>query len=333
MFLKILSHIYGCFVDSRNKKFDNQKSNTIKCRAQVISIGNISAGGSGKTPLTIALTEELLKLGKKTVVIGRGYKKKTKGAVVVSDGQTIRTNPLECGDEMLQIALAVPVPVIAHEDKSEAAMLAENMFSPDVIIVDDGFQHRRLYRNLDIVILDKDTINNPFLLPYGRLRERLENINRADVVAVYDDLPDDLLKFVSEKQLLIKLKLIAELPYLADDKDVRLNNKLIEGKTFFAISSIAKPQKFEQSLIELNINYSEHLKFRDHHFYKEDDIKKILANCNKQKIKSLITTEKDSVKLKQFLKIFKDNNIECFVLPVRLEIIEGKQDLLEKLNQ
>ncbi|MDQ1266970.1 MAG: tetraacyldisaccharide 4-kinase, partial [Bacteroidota bacterium] len=192
--LSALSKIYGAAVVWNNKRFDSGSIIPVKCKAPVISIGNISAGGSGKTPFTIMLTKEIIRMGYRPAIVGKGYKRKSRGLKIVSDGIEIFTNPVEAGDEMFMLAERLRVPVIVHDTKAEAALVADNRFKPDVIIIDDGFQHRGLYRDLDIVLLDAASLERPYLLPKGRLREPLSSLNRADIISI----PEDGVKLTDE---------------------------------------------------------------------------------------------------------------------------------------
>ena len=186
--LKILlypfSILYGFIIVIRNLFFDIGIFKTRKVNVPVISIGNITAGGTGKTPIVEYLTQYFLEQNHKVAVISRGYKRKTKGTVVVSDGKLLIYNASECGDEPLQIASKFPEAIIiVDENRYRAAKLAEEKFKCDIILMDDGFQHRNLHRDFDVVVIDvTKPPNKEGLLPSGFKREPLSSLKRADAI-------------------------------------------------------------------------------------------------------------------------------------------------------
>ncbi len=336
MFLKLFENIFGSFVERRNNSYDLNKIEQYRGKIPVISIGNISVGGSGKTPFTIELAKLLLERGICPAVIGKGYKRKSKGGIIVSDGKQCISNAEEAGDEMLLIAQKLNVPVVLHQKKYEAARIVEENFNVDVILLDDGFQHRKLHRNLDIVILDSKTIDKPYLLPRGRLREPLKSILRADIICLYSES--------DYKKIACFIGNDAEVFYISVKKDgiynlekynpVACHNDLRQGnsnnfqfneilkdneKKFATISSIANPERFFNSIKDILFSHS--FIFQDHHQYSEKDILKIIKCCKKKDINNLITTEKDAVKLYRFNELFKSNSIFIYVFSIKIDIL------------
>jgi tetraacyldisaccharide 4'-kinase len=182
--LMLLAHIFGWFVARRNRTYDQGKRPLIRLQVPVISIGNVSAGGSGKTPVTELVVNLLRSIRRNPAVVARGYKRRGSGIVVVHDGVRIRTDWTKAGDEPFMLATALDVPVVVGPHKGDAAVYAAGSIACDVVVVDDGFQHRDLYRDLDIVLVDTATVADQRLLPAGRLREPLTSIGRADVVVL-----------------------------------------------------------------------------------------------------------------------------------------------------
>jgi len=179
----LLSFIYSCLVQLRNWLFDVGIFKTHRVSIPVVSVGNISSGGSGKTILVQALANYFTLTGKHPAVLSRGYRRSSKGLVVVSDETGIITNPTEAGDEPYLMALNLPgTPVVVSEDRLLGARFLEKQTSVDLIILDDGFQHRRLHRDVDIVLIDFPSTPAQRVLPWGRLREPRKNAGRADVV-------------------------------------------------------------------------------------------------------------------------------------------------------
>jgi tetraacyldisaccharide 4'-kinase len=329
MIINPITLIYKAIVAYRNSQFDQKKNIKHIAKCPVISVGNLSMGGTGKTPFVQLLTRMLLAMDIKPVVIGRGYKKKLKGEVIVSDGQKILSTPENAGDEMYLLANTLPVPVIAHEKKYLAARAAEREFSPDCIVVDDGFQHRYLDRDLDIVIIDENTNSNPYLIPRGRLRELPKSLKRADVI-----VKNGTFDFAEDIQIEVEDKLVIELntqlgtPYRLIDK-YKIKNQLNEPVLVF--SGIGNPLKFEKMLKQENYNIATSKAFGDHVRYTKDKINSLVSTAKKLNIKILVTTEKDSVKLISHLDYFEQNNLELIVIPLEMNISSGSDEFSEKL--
>lgn len=335
--LKLLSKIFGHIVKIRNQSYDSEKSFIYRCSVPVISIGNLSVGGSGKTPFVELVASLVLSLNKSPAIIGRSYKSKNPQSSVISDGSQVYTsnnvnNPesdIAFGDEMLLLAEKIKVPVLANKKKYVAAQIAEKTFKPDCIIVDDGFQHRALYRDLDILILDENTIQNPNILPAGRLREPLSNLNRADVIAVYDyNNSIEIINRFDFKGIIIELQRNLNKPYSIFSGNIlpSMNQELI------AFAGIANPDRFKDSLDKTKIKYLEFISFPDHHQYKQNDINRLIKAARKQNVILMATTEKDAVKLRRFSKAFSENQIDVIALPIKILIIRGIEQFTNKIN-
>ena len=177
--MSLLGAIYGLGVKTRNHLYDRGTLRSRRLSGPVISVGNISAGGAGKTPFVILLGELLKQRGIPFDVLSRGYGRHTKGVLVVNANGSAK----DFGDEPLLIARRLACPVIVGESRYEAGLLAETRFGPQLHILDDGFQHRSLARDFDIVLLTPEDLRDT-LLPTGRLREPLTSLNRADAVVL-----------------------------------------------------------------------------------------------------------------------------------------------------
>ncbi|MFP4527357.1 MAG: tetraacyldisaccharide 4'-kinase [Candidatus Kapaibacterium sp.] len=336
MINNLLSMFYKAAVNQRNKRFDEKKKAIKRSSVPVLSVGNLSVGGTGKTPFVQMLGTALINMGYKPAVVGRGYKRKTKGEIVVSDGNRILANAAEAGDEMLLLAEALKVPVIAHDEKAEGAKIAPEKFNIDVVRLDDGYQHRQLYRDLDIVLIDRDTVENPHVMPKGRLREPIESLQRADVICLTNqaELTDEFVKNIHENAIYISVKPILGKAYnLVDGRHTsRREFRDIQNGTI-AVSGIAKPERFREMIENLHIKISEKLDFPDHHDYTRVDLNKIVENCRMNNANSIVTTEKDAAKLREYKQFFAENDIKCYVFPVSLTIIEGKSPFFRKLKE
>ncbi|MCO5251057.1 MAG: tetraacyldisaccharide 4'-kinase [Candidatus Kapabacteria bacterium] len=334
MIKTLASKIYGMVVGSINKKHDENEP-IYQCKVPVISVGNLTVGGTGKTPFVQMLTKFFLSKNLKVGIIGRGYKKDLKGEVIVGDGESILATADEGGDEMLLLAQTLKVPVIAHEKKYLAAKSMEEKFDVDLIIVDDGFQHRNLHRDIDILLLDRETVENPELIPKGKLREPLDSIERADVICLagITDLDEEIMKFINPEKIIIKVKPINANPYELGNKVPLKFSKIKEiQELLLPFAGIAKPDRFFNMLEGMNYKFTSTKEFSDHHKYSESDIQKLISLATKSGTKFLATTEKDATKLSEFKDLLDSANITCYVFPIALTIWDGKNPFFKLLN-
>ena len=338
--LTILSKIFQFFVDKRNNWYAKHSHNAnivLKSEYPVISVGNLSVGGTGKTPTVIELCKILKELGYFPSVIGRGYKRKSKSNVVVSDGKEIFVDAKIGGDEMILLAENAKVPVIAGNSKSKIAksiknFSKENNFQIDCLVIDDGFQHRKLHRDLDIVLIDSATLENPFLLPKGRLREPLNSLSRADIILLTKGAKKE--KFIQKYEYLVKEKLVLEVEtdlaeyYLLYSKNIDSKSKNINK--IMTVTGIANPQNFIDMLKNKNYDIINSEIYADHHNFTTNGIKLLSAKCRKYNCSNIAITEKDAVKLKEFQYLFDANEIN--VLVFKLDIfIKDKEKLVSLL--
>ena len=267
-----VSAIFGAGVALRNALYDRGVFKVHKLTRPVVSIGNISVGGSGKTPFVIALGELLKQRGIEFDVLSRGYGRRSTEIAVVDPNGT----PEQFGDEPLLIARKLCAPVIVGADRYQAGLLAEKQFSSKLYLLDDGFQHRRLHRDFDIVLLPAEDQRGT-LLPLGLLREPLSALERADVVV----LPDS-----------------AEQPLNA--KSVWLARRQIEiaadGRVI-AFCGIARPRQFFDGLKAAHQEIAGTITFRDHHRYAQGDIDRLLELKKQTSASGFVTTEKDAINL------------------------------------
>ena len=267
-----LSIIFGAGVALRNALYDHGVFKVHKLARPVVSIGNISVGGSGKTPFVIALGELLRQRGIEFDVLSRGYGRSSTGTAVVDpDG-----SPAQFGDEPLLIARKLRVPVIVGADRYQAGLLAEKKFSSKLHLLDDGFQHRRLHRDFDIVLLPAEDQRGT-LLPMGRLREPLAALKRADAIVLMD---------FTEKPLHAK-----SLWRARRQVDIAAEGRLI------AFCGIARPRQFFDALQAARQEIAGTLTFGDHHRYAQRDIDRLLSLKKQTGAAGFITTEKDAINL------------------------------------
>lgn len=324
MILNMISNIYSYFVEKRNSKFDNGKIKSYKLNTPVISIGNIIAGGTGKTPVTILIARLLIENNLRLGIVGRGYGRKSKGLKVVCDGKNILDDSEEVGDEMLLIAKKLNVPVIIDEKKYIAAKELEKNFNLDVILIDDGFQHRYLKRDVDIILIDNKTLENPYTFLKGHLREKFDNYKRADIVLL-EDISKKVLFESNVDEVFEYKKHIGKVRKITSENEFYLTEYTLKT---LAICSIANPNSFLNFVKSLGFDIKQFNIFKDHYNYSKEDILKIIQESKNRNVNSIITTEKDYVKIEKFQGMIFDNNIEILVLEMNV-IIENEEKLLK----
>lgn len=300
-----LSLVFLCLVYFRNLFYDKNIFKSYKLSKPVISIGNISTGGTGKSPFTIFLANYLLDNNLKPAIISRGYKRKSKEIEVVYNGKEIISTSDKCGDEPLMMAQSLSLKhknffIITGSNRVETANFAINKFNPDIIILDDAFQHRKIKRNLDIVLMDSgEMINNKFLnsivLPAGNLRENINNLSRANIIIQNNKLGN----FKSIDRLNKFGKDIFTLNYYVKGF-YNVNNEAVDikGKDICAFAGIASPDSFFDEIKKYDCKLTEFISYKDHYNYTENDIMRITLKATKDTY--FITTEKDFVKIKGF---------------------------------
>jgi tetraacyldisaccharide 4'-kinase len=276
-----LAGLYGAAAALRNTLYDRGVLSSRRLEQPVVSVGNLSVGGSGKTPFVIALGELLQARGLRFDVLTRGYRRKTRGVLVVEkDG-----NAAGFGDEPLLIARRLGVPVIVGESRYDAGRLAERKFQPQLHILDDGFQHRSLARDFDIVLLTEPDFDDR-LLPSGRLREPLSSLQRADAIV----LPQDF----SAHDLAIESFARQGKPIWRMQREIVIPAAPAAPIVF---CGIARPQQFFAQVRAAGIAPAAEVEFRDHHTYDRSDIERLVAMRDKLSAGGFLTTEKDAVNL------------------------------------
>ncbi len=315
--LFLLSILYGGVMAVRATLYRKGLLASRKLPCRVISIGNIVAGGTGKTPFTIFTARTLQEMGKRVVVISRGYRgEMEKNGGIVSDGSTLLAGPEEAGDEPYLMAASLKgIPVVVGADRFQAGCLAIERFKPDVIVLDDAFQHLRLKRDLDIVLLDRRLpLGNGYLLPRGRLREPVSALDRAhgfvftrsDAAADARPLPFRLSRRPAFYGIHIPTaKMVTSSNAACTEKDADVLP--FSGKKAGAFSGLADNAQFFASLKAYRCLLVHETAFDDHHRYQKRDLEQIVNATLDRGGEVLITTAKDWVKIEPFY---------CWSLPV-----------------
>ena len=307
---------------------------------QVISIGNVTAGGTGKTPVTEKFARELTAAGRKVAILSRGYRRKEapwwkrmfsqviEKPLVVSDGKHILLDAATGGDEPYMLASNLPgVCVLVDRNRVKAGRYAISRFGCDTLILDDGFQYQKLKHSLEVVLVDK---TNPFgngnMLPRGVLREPAKHIARADFIFLTKSDGDSAevvreIRSFNDKAEIIECR---HAPRLL--KDVWSREELplewLKGKTLTTLSGIAVPQGFEDSLRRLGARVIWCERYADHHRYDSSEIIFALNKTSDLRADALITTEKDAVRFPRL----ETTPVPCYYLRVDIEITAGAEN-------
>ncbi len=296
--VRLLGKLYGSVAGLRNSLYDRGVFGSYPLGVKTISIGNITTGGTGKTPLVALVAEILVDAGEKVCILTRGYGREDPGRrVLVSDGTNILVDARTGGDEPVELAgklFEKAVVVVADADRVSAAEWAKEKFDITAFVLDDGFQHRRAKRDLDIVCIDAtDPFGNGKMLPAGRLREPLENLQRADAIVVTRcDLVDDVSDLTSQ---ISNLNPTAA-TFLARSRvtDVDLPDT---GLPAFAFCGLGNPENFFELLRRKGYYLKGTETFPDHHYYTQAEIFELEEKARRCGADVLLTTGKDTVKL------------------------------------
>lgn len=307
------ARIFGLLIRLRAWCYRNRLFKIHRMPCIVISIGNITSGGTGKTPMTLYVAELLQRLGYRSAILSRGYKGGAeKGGGIVSDGQNLLMTPEEAGDEPFMMARALEnIPVLVGRDRVASGRLAVSRFAPDVLLLDDGFQHRRIFRDIDIVLLDSARpFGNRFLLPRGSLREPPDALTRADAIIFtrwHGGLPEATTRLPESVKArpVFRSRHVPCIHHRPPDAagsqqtEEKLDLPDLKGARIFAFSAIADNKDFHRVLTELGCKTVGTAEFSDHHAYRPPELEDIGREAASLKAKFLVTTQKDLSKLPQ----------------------------------
>lgn len=303
------SMIFGAVVGVRNGLYERHIFKSRKLARPVVSVGNLSVGGTGKTPFVVMLGELLKARGIPVDVLSRGYgRESTEVSIVDPEGSRD-----QFGDEPLLIARKLRVPVVVGADRHQAGLLAESKFPETRLhLLDDGFQHRRLHRDFDIVLVADEDVGE-HLLPAGRLREPFSSLRRADAVVL-----------ASNSSLPLPAKSIWRVR--------RQVHFLGLEKRLVAFCGLARPEQFFAGLKKLGMDLAASIVFPDHHRYTQTDIDRLIQTLGKTGADGFISTEKDAINLGPLVKQLR--SFETASLELELEDTEQRiGELLNLLEQ
>ncbi len=327
--LYLVSLVYRLITDIRNILYDVKIFKSISFSKPIISIGNLTVGGTGKTPFTIFLVQKLIMKFPKIAVVSRGYARKTKGVVLVSDGAGKIVSADIGGDEPVLIASKFKnIIVIASEDRCKGIQLAIEKFGVDLVLLDDAFQHRKVDRDCDIVLINaQQKLLEDKILPLGNLREKIGNLDRANI-GVFTKIENNSKNSARE---IVKRKFkipFYETKFAAGDVFNR-SLKHVSGIDAFnsthviAFAGIADPWSFKSTLQAQGIIIDEFISFKDHQKYGSQQFIKIEQAAHRNKCKTILTTEKDILK-------FSDmdlSDLDIFAIGLGIEVFDEEKFL------
>ena len=329
-----LSLLYGAAMTTRSALYRQQIFRTRKVGAPVISVGNITTGGTGKSPLVAWIARELSNRGRCVCILTRGYGRSNQDQrVVVSDGQEILSDVAHGGDEpmMLAEALRGRAAIVCDADRVTAANWAIKNLNSDVLILDDGFQHQRIARDLDIVTVDStNPFGNGWLLPAGDLREPVGGLRRADcIVATRTGAgqPTDLhgrLAKLTDAPILKSRTVVKAIRGLNSTQAI--DEHSLRNTPLAAFCGIGNPNAFFEQLRNEGLGVQYTAAFRDHHVYTQTDIDQLTLESRKRNAQIFLTTTKDAVKLSD-LRF----ELPCYVVETEMEIT-GADKLLSLID-
>lgn len=327
--------LYSAAVKARSVGYQNRFLRTYQVSAPVISVGNLTVGGTGKTPIVEWLAARLADEGRKVCIVTRGYlRENARQQVIVSDGAQILSDVAHSGDEAMMLAQSLlgKSAVVCHADRVAAAAWVIKQLKSDVLLLDDGFQHRRLVRDLDIVTIDATSpFGNGRLLPAGTLREPIKSLSRADCV-VLTRMPDegvtnlvDRVRSLTNACIFQTRMAIQGFQWLDANKPG--NDASTVRQPLAAFCGIGNPRAFFEQLRTADLDVRHEATFRDHHKYSQTDIDRLTEQARANGAEAVITTAKDAVKLQSLH--FK---VPCYVAQIRVEIVD-EEKLLELVNR
>ena len=344
-FLRGCSYLYEYGVRLKLAMYDMGIKKKEKLDCCVISIGNITVGGTGKTPTAQKMADLIKRMGYRVVILNRGYRSHwDKEIGVVSDGNKIFMTAYEAGDEAYLMAKTLPgIPVVIGKNRAVTGKYAVEKLNAEVIIMDDGYQHWHLERDLDVVLVDTlNMFGNGCVLPRGMLREPLENLNRGDLFLLTKTDQSSVLSRMQLRKTIerynAKAPVVESVHHpknfveIADwYKGITQNHmdlSELEGKDVMVFSAIGNPSSFEQTLSSIGLNIKEAVRYPDHHDYGMLEMQYILERASSHKAVAMITTSKDAVKIPTEF-IYSSREIPLYILNMDIQVTDGFEEFKE----
>lgn len=330
-FLSLISFFYGLFQRIRVWLYEKGLMARKRLNCRVISVGNITVGGTGKTPSVIAIAKAGVKKGLKVAILTRGYKGRVKGVSLVSDGLNILLDCKDAGDESYLMAKKLTgIPIIKGKDRYISGQLGMERFSPEIFILDDGFQHLKLHRDIDILLIDcLNPFGNGYIFPRGILREPLDALKRADLVVLtkVDDtkkrewIMDKVRQYNHSAQIFFGY--YRPLDLISTKGDIMTVGNII-GKGLFIFSGLANPSSFRLILERVGATIIGELTYPDHFYYSKKDIDEIKEKAGALMADFIVTTEKDIVRVNA-------HGLKTEIWALRIEFVIEDEEIWERL--
>lgn len=343
--LGFFSKGYAALVQARLALYRNRIFRAQELGCRVVSVGNLTVGGTGKTPVTEMLARELCNRGRRVAILSRGYKSVPRPFVqrlrsrllknrdlfpprIVSDGRSVLLDSRRAGDEPHMLAKNLPgVCVIVDKDRVKSGLYALRNFNSDILLLDDGLQYQRLRHGIDIVLVDREApFGNEHLLPRGTLREPPSNLRRASYIIVTKAGPEPDSNLINRLRNLNRTAEIIECTHAPRQwQDIRTGEIFpldhLKGRHVGAMSGIARPESFEEGVRRLGAKVDISKGFADHHRFTKKEILRFLEWCDRRSLDALVTTEKDAVRFPEI-----DNPpLPMLLLRVEIEILRGRE--------
>jgi tetraacyldisaccharide 4'-kinase len=347
--LYVFSFIYGRLVNVKLAWYNNGilKRKSLDCH--VISLGNITVGGTGKTPTAQCLARDIRDMGYRVVILNRGYRAKWRGEVgIVSDGKKLYMSAAEAGDEAFLLAKHLPnVPVLIGPNRSVTGRYAVEHFGAEVAILDDGYQHWQLIRDMDILLIDAvNVFGNGYMLPRGTLREPMSHLDRADVCLMtkVDQAAEGSCKHIRDtvgqyndhalvvESIHLPRCFIEISDWYQDIAGDGIDISYMKNKKVMAVSAIGNPASFEQTIGDIGAEIVESLRFPDHHDYTDEEMMDVFQQAQNQGAEAIVITEKDAVKIPDGIMKAK-RPIPVFVISVEVTFEAGNKEFKELLTK
>ncbi len=352
-FLHLLSFLYRFIMRVRLRLYEERRLSVYSLGCQIISVGNLTVGGTGKTPWVEKIAKELTKAGRKVSILSRGYKSQKRPfwdrmkerffseehetpPRLVSDGKTLFLDSRFAGDEPFMLAHNCDrVSVVVDKNRVKGGKFAIQRFGADTLILDDGFQYLTLKERYDIVLIDRETpFGNGHLLPRGVLREPIDHLKRANLIVITkcDGSPIEELK-KKIRTLNIHAPIIEcrhralHLQNIANDEILPLD--FLKELKISALSGIARPESFEAGLKKLGADLIYSRAYEDHHRFSEEELQSLMTRSRNRGAKAIITTEKDAVRIPRM----EQSLVPIYFLRVEIEILAGHEHFEKFVRQ
>ena len=337
-FLRILSFLYGLATQLRLVVYKTGFLRAKCLPTHIISIGNITTGGTGKTPFVAMLAKWAETHGFKVAILSRGYKGKgSNDSLVVSDGKTVLASVDDAGDEPVMLATTLPsVPVLISKKRYKIGSLALKLFNSELLLLDDGYQHISLHRDMNILLVDANRqFGNRSLLPLGPLREPIEQIKRADIIVITKctdthtggKLVDYFQKNFPAKSIFrsryFPNQVIFPLARITHPPDI------LNGKNVVVFAGIAHPDDFLETVKSCGANIVHFKAFSDHHFFSKHEIEELVSWKNQSNVDFLLTTEKDWIRIDGKI----EPDLDIAILTIKIELLSERDAFFESIKQ